>query len=196
MIDLPTSPRPSSVTWRPVDFGGTLAGGLGGTAQRVNRLGNRWALEVTLPPMTREQAQEWSAALVKGMREGVRYAFMQPGFKSMPEGTPLVDGGSQTGDELACDGFTEGFTAKVGQFFSIVVGSRRYLHMVSATTRSSSSAFAALPIEPPLRVSPADNDVLEFSLPKIEGLLADVPAWGIDVDHITRGFSFSIEETR
>lgn len=196
MITLPTSPAPAAVNWSLSDKGGTLAGGLGGTSQRVNRLGNRWRCEVVMPALTAQQAREWSAALSKGLRDGVAFKFTQASLSVLSEGTPLVNGASQTGNALACDGFTTGFVAYAGQFFSITTGGQRYVYMVQETTKSASGAFAALPIEPALRVSPADNDVIEFAAPHIEGLLVEAPMWGVDVDHISRGFAFAIEETR
>lgn len=196
LVTLPSSPGPMAVAWELRDFGGTLQGALGGAAQRVNRLGNRWKCEITLPPLTPEQAREWSAALVKGRRNGVRWSVRQVGTPTGSPGAPRVNGGSQAGDTLACDGFNDGYVVKAGQFFHIETATRRYLHQVAASGRPTSGAFAALPIEPPLRVSPADNAVLEFGAPTIEGLLVEVPGWSLDPDRIARGFTFAIEEVR
>lgn len=195
-VELPDSPGPRSLAWEPVDFGGTLQGPLGGAGQRVNRLGNRWRVRVEMPVLTVKQAREWSAALVQGLRLGVLMPIVQPDTYTGTPGSPLVAGAGQAGVELDVDGLTAAYGWKFGQFVSVITSSRRYLYMLSASGVADTSGVATLPIEPPLRVSPGDNDVVEIALPYIEGLLADAPSWMLDVDRLARGFSFAIEEVR
>jgi hypothetical protein len=195
-VELPDSPGPRSLAWEPVDFGGTLQGPLGGAGQRVNRLGSRWRMRVDMPVLTPRQAREWSAALVKGLRLGVLMPILQPETSTGVPGSPLVAGAGQTGTDLDIDGLTPAYGYRIGQWVSVIVSSRRYLYQISASGFADTSGVATLPIEPPLRVSPADNDTVELGLPYIEGLLAEAPSWMLDVDRLARGFSFAIEETR
>jgi hypothetical protein len=72
-------------------------------------------------------------------------------------GTPLVDGGSQTGTSLDVDGLTS--TPQVGDTFS-VAGIEKVYTITSAVTVSSGSA--TLTINPALASSPADSAVITF----------------------------------
>lgn len=195
-VELPASPACSVLGWEPIDFGGTLQGPLGGMSQRVNRLGNRWRVNLELPPMTPRKAGEWSAALSKGLRNGVTWKIRQVTTPTGSPGTPLVAGASQTGDELDLDGFNPGYRVRVGQWLSVSTGGRLYLYQASATVMADASGVATVAVEPPLRISPADNDPVEFGLPYIQGLLASPQGWVIDAAHLASGFSFAIEEQR
>lgn len=194
MIVLPSNPGPVAISWSLRDFGSTQQGALGGSAQRINRLGNRWRCDVTMPPLTPDQAREWSAALVRGLREGVRFEVLQPGHNTGAPGNLLVNGAGQAGSALIVDGGTPGYVAKAGAWANILTGGRRYLHQLAATTQLSGTGTGTLQLEPLLRVIPADNTPVELAAPMIEGLLAAAPGWGIDVDYLTRGFAFAIEE--
>ena len=193
-VTLPTEPAPEDIGWVPVDFGGTLQGPLGGRAQRVNRLGNRWAMRVEIPKMSVEDGLIWSAALVRAVQSGALYQVRQPGLDIGTPGMPLVNGANQAGSVLIADGFTAGYEMVAGQFFSIIVSGRRYLHQIAADVTASGGGAATLAITPALRVSPADNAVLEFAQPYIEGLLGDLPSWFFRTGRIARGFAFTIEE--
>lgn len=195
-VELPASPGPASVAWEMLDFGGTLQGPLGGAAQRVNRLGNRWKATVTMPALTPVQAREWTAALVQGLRLGVLWRIRQVGTPTGGAGSPLVAGAGQAGFALDIDGMTAGYAWRAGQFISLLLSGRRYVHQLSAAGRAAGAGTAELPLEPALRVTPADNAVVEIGKPYIEGLLEDVPAWSLDVDRLARGFSFTITEAR
>lgn len=196
LTDLPSLPGPATLEWQPVDFGSVQKGALGGAAQRVNRLGNRWSVTVAMPVMTPAQARSWSAALVKGLRTGVRWQIRQVGSATGAPGSVLVNGASQAGNSLVCDGANAGYVARPGMFFSLLVGGDRYCHQVSALATADASGNLTLPIEPALRVEPADNDTVELGAPQIEGLLSEVPSWLLDTDRLARGFTFTIEESR
>lgn len=196
MITLPNFPGPRSVGWRMIDFGGTLAGGLGGASQRVNRLGNRWACTVELPPMTPADARAWAAALTRGLREGVSWKIRQVGTATGSPGTVLVQGAAQAGLDLVCDGFNPGYVLRAGQWLSLSTGGQRYLHQSASTQAVDATGVLTVALDAPLRVSPADNSPVELGAPVIEGLLADGPGWSLDPDRLGRGFSFTIEESR
>lgn len=194
-VELPEFPGPRTVSWETVDFGGIVEGALGGPSQRVNRLGNRWRVNVEMPVLTPAQAREWSAALVKGLRLGVLWKIVQPDFLPGPVGSPLVVGAAQSGWTLDADGLTPGYVWRGGQFMSLVTSSRRYVYQFSASGMVAVDGTAEFPIEPALRVTPADNDVIEIAEPYIEGLI-NAPSWVYDVDKLGRGFAFTIQETR
>lgn len=194
MIALPSSPGPSAISWSLVDFGSTQQGALGGSAQRINRLGARWRCEVQLPAMTPADARIWAAALARGLREGVSFKIRQVSTPTGAPGAVLVAGAGQAGAELDVDGATAGYVAKAGQWASINTGGRRYLHQIADSVQFSGTGTATLQIEPLLRVIPADNAPVELAAPVIEGLLQTAPGWTIDAGRLVRGFSFAIEE--
>lgn len=195
-VELPSTPGPAAVAWELVDFGGTLSGALGGMAQRVNRLGNRWRCRITMPPLTPAQAREWSSALAQGLRQGVLWKVRQVGFAPGAAGTPLVNGGSQAGNALTVDGLTALYPYRIGQVFSLLTGSRRYVHHVAGNGRANGSGQATLAIEPALRVTPADNSTVELAAPMLEGLLESPVAWSLDPNRLASGFEIVISEAR
>lgn len=195
-VVLPASPGPVSLAWQLLDFGNTQKGALGGAAQRINRLGNRWAVNVTMPPLTPLQARNWSAGLTAALQNGVRMAIVQPDLATGAPGTVRVNGAGQAGAALVCDGAGAGYVARIGQWVSIITGGRRYLYQIAADATATVGGALTLTLTAPLRVEHADNDLVELAAPEIEGLIVGLPEWGIDVDYLTRGFSFTIEEAR
>lgn len=195
VVELPSSPRPV-LAWEPVDFGGTQQGALGGAAQRVNRLGNRWRAKAAVPAMESEEAMEWAATLTRALRLGAALAIVQPGVSVGSPGVPRVFGAGQTGAELNVDGLVPGYTVGAGRWLNVITGGRRYLYLAAQAASAGASGRATLAIEPLLRAVPADNDVVELAAPAIEGLLELPTAFQIDTDWIARGFSFTIVEYR
>lgn len=195
MITLPTTPSPASAEAAMVDFGGFLSPALGGPVQRIERLGNRFRLSVTMPPMKNESVgRTWIRALVQGKQEGARMPFPLQGFLPGTPGTVLVNGAGQSGRTLIVDGATAGYNFRDGQFFSVVTNGKHHLHMVTTLTVANGSGQATLPIEPMLRVSPADNNVCNFLEPMIEGfIMGDEAAWTINLADII-GLGFEIVE--
>jgi hypothetical protein len=196
VVTLPTTPRPASIAWEQTDFGGVQQSSLGGTAQRVNRMGNRWKAAITLPPMEATDANTWAAALSKGLRLGVAFQVTQPGVTIGSPGTPLVFGASQAGYDLDIDGLVPGYQIGVGRWLSVTTGGQRYLYQAAAAATAGASGRATVEIEPMIRVSPADNSPVDLVTPHIEGLLEVPQGWQIDTDWLVRGFAFAISETR
>ena len=192
-IALPTWPGPQSVVPRLMQYGGILRPALGGPTQRINRLGSRWAIDVTMPPMAEAQGRVWIARLVAGQSEGAILEWPQPEFDAGAPGTILVDGAAQTGMTLNLDGATPSYVAREGQFFGMPVAGRNYLYQVRTQTVFTAGA-AALPIQPMIRKSPADNAECEFGKPLIEGwIIGDELAWSRSVER-HYGIQFTIEE--
>lgn len=194
IVALPDFPGPARLAWTLIDFGGNQGGVLGGASQRINRLGNRWRCEVTMPPMTPAQAREWAVALATGLRLGVSMKVREASTPAGSPGAVLVAGADQAGFSLDVDGGTRGHVIKQGKWFSILTGGRRYLHQAAASIQLDETGAGEIPLEPGLRTIPADNAPVELDVPVIEGLLAAAPGWTIDESRMVRGFSFVIEE--
>jgi hypothetical protein len=194
---LPSLPGIRTAEPQLLDFGAVQQGALGGAAQRLNRLGNRFALAVELPPaLSATHGRVYVARLLKALTDGAIYPFPQPGLAIGAPGTPLVNGAGQSGSALVLDGFTAGYAVREGQFFSIIHGGRRYLHQASADTTANGSGQLTLAITPMLRISPADNAVCEFAVPYIEGFVSgDSAKWHLKLTPYHE-IAFSITEAR
>lgn len=195
-IDLPTRPALRTGKPRLLDWGGRLIPILGGPVQTIMRLGTRFSLEFTLPPMASEpDARIWVAALVQGKLLGVRTRFLQDGFTPGATGSPVVDGSGQTGMTLAIRNAQRTYRFRAGQFVSLVHGGRRYLHMVTAKVDVGEDGKATLPIVPMLRVITTDGDALEVAKPMIEGsLIGDEVSWDVMTEPMTDLGSIRIDE--
>jgi hypothetical protein len=187
----------AAFTAQLMDFGGLITPALGGIQQRVNRIGNRWGLTVTLPPLRMDDvAMGWVADLNAGLTEGVIARWPQVDFTPIVAGTPLVNSAGQTGSTLIVDGFTPNSVMRKGQFFNVVVGGRHYLYQMRSPVVLSAVGAGMLPLLPMLRASPADNAVLRVEDPVIEGFLqGDGSSWTIERAR-TVGLSFTVAEAR
>lgn len=196
MIDLPDYPSPNSASPALIDFGAFLTPSLGGPVQRVSRMGSRFRIAVTMPPMPSVQlGRQWVSRLIRGKSEGVRMPFPLLSFNPGAPGTVLVNGASQAGSSLSVDGATANYAFREGQFFSIVNSGKHHLHMVTAETIASALGAATLPIAPMLRKSPADNAVCHFAEPMIEGfIMGEEFPWSLSVEHLI-GLEFQIVES-
>lgn len=177
------------------DLGGVLSPILGGPDQKLNRLGNRFFIDVTMPPMQNDSvAMDWIASLLQARRLGAVLNWPLLDFSPGTTGSPLVNGGSQIGTTLVMDGLAASYHVTKGQFFSIVASGRRYVHIFAASATANGSGQLNATIEPGLRLSPPDNSVIEIATPKIEGFLdGDEQSWTVSTArHI--GLQFRISE--
>ncbi|CAM3282655.1 MULTISPECIES: hypothetical protein [Sphingomonas] len=195
-IALPLSPSPSSSTPSYLDYGGTLRPIFGGAMQKLTRLGDRFAIEVTLPPLPyAETGMLWIARLIRAQRDGAIFPWPQPDFDTGAPGSPVVNGSGQSGSAINLRGLANGYTVKEGQFFSIIHGGRRYLEQAAATATVANGQLS-LPITPMLRISPQNGAVVEIAKPMIEGLLdGDARSWSVDLAR-TVGLTFTITEMK
>lgn len=160
---------------------------MGGTDQRIARMGDRWSVKVDCQPMYARQAMAFIALLNQGLIERVVFEIRQPGIdlKAYSDGTVV---GSAAGRTLR---HTGGGPAKfVGQFFSLIKDGVRYLHQINAVNGDT------LTFSPMLKVPVTGGETLEFGAPKIEGYLeGNKQNWTTRFVGST-GLSFSIRESR
>jgi hypothetical protein len=193
MITLPDFPPPASAQPTFVDRGGTLEGAVD---MRVEKMGSRFALSVSMPPMKGDKiGRQWIAALLRGKSAGVRMPWPLQGFKPGVPGPVKVNGAGQAGTSLVVDGATPNYVFRAGQPFNHETATgERLLYFVAEEEIANGSGQATLTIEPMLRVEPGDNDDLDFGAPTIEGFLGagDLP-WEMGVAKQI-GLSFTIKE--
>ncbi len=136
--------------------------------QQVQRWqGERWEFDLDLALMERPTAQAWAMFLAKmygsyGTALIGDPAYLAAGPRGIATGTPLVNGGGQSGDTLATDGWTNGVTGilKAGDYIQLGTGATSRLHVVLDDANSSGGGAASLNIWPRLREAPANNSAI------------------------------------
>src|SRR3546814_736898 len=114
---------PVAMTPRLLDWGADQAPVLGGPMQRITRLGSRHAVDVQMPPMDYPDAMAWIQRLKRGKTDRVLMPFLQPGLSLTGYTNGTATG---SGSTLAFTGIGKALVE--GQFFSLVIGGRRYLY--------------------------------------------------------------------
>lgn len=196
VVTLPNWVVPTDASPRLRDFGSTLTPFLGGPEQRINRLGTRFALRVTLPPMeSRDDALVVQSRLLRGREDRLVIEWPQPGFDVGAPGAPLVAAAVASGTSIPLKGMTPGHVLKEGQFISVIHAGRRYVYMLSADAVVGVGGVVTVNIWPLLRTALSVNDVVEMT-PMIEGLVSpgEEISWQLSVDHLA-DFSFTIAES-
>jgi hypothetical protein len=130
--------------------------------------GEAWEFSGQMPTMTRENAAIYTS-FIMSLRGQVGTFLMSVPDSKEPlgswGGTPVVDGASQTGDELVLRGLPLSVVgcAKAGDYISLGSGSSTRLHRVVVDADSDASGNMTVTMVPRLRQSPADGDTLTFS---------------------------------
>lgn len=167
-ILLPASPAVRSARPKVLSFGSVLTPFLGGPSQRLNRLGTRFAMTVSMPPMPAEKARAWVAALAQGLEAGVLMPIPQDIDVGDP-GAPLVSAAVTAGMLLPLKGLKPGYRTKAGQFLSVIRGDRRYVHIFTADQVASGSGTMQASIWPMMRTGFLVDGIVEIAKPMIQG---------------------------
>jgi len=116
--------------------------------------GQRWKATFTLPPMLKDNAAIWLSFLLqlRGRRGTFKIGDQdRKTIQGVATGTIRVNGASQTGNQVALDGFANSTNNvfKAGDYIQI----NSYLYMVIEDVNSNGSGEANVKIEPALRQS-------------------------------------------
>jgi len=161
--------------------------------------GQFWEADITLPPMKRVDAEYWISFLLKLGGSYGTFLLGDPNAatpRGVATGTPLVNGASQTGQELVTDGWTTSTTGilKAGDYIQLGSASSAQLYKVLDDVNSNGSGQATLTIYPDLRSSPSDNATITVSNAKGVFRLANgQQAWDINEASIY-GITFPARE--
>lgn len=185
-VAIPTFPQGTSTNITLRSSSVDLKPTFGGPTQRLSRLADKWLYDVQLRPMNSTQAGPYLAALAQGLSQTVVATVLQGQNLSAFNNTGTVVSNVTSGSILNIQNI--GSTPFVGQFFSIIHGGVRYLHMITAIAGSQ------LTVIPALKTSITAGDVLEFAAPKIEGFIeGNEQSWTVGmVSNV--GVSFKIVE--
>jgi hypothetical protein len=161
--------------------------------------GQFWEAEISLPPMKRADAEYWISFLLKLNGSYGTFLLGDPNggtARGVATGTPLVNGGSQSGNELVTDGWTNSTTGilKAGDYIQLGSDSSSQLYKVLDDVNSNGSGEATLTVWPDLRTSPADNAAITVSNAKgVFRLSSNAQAW--DINEATfYGMTFAARE--
>ena len=146
--------------------------------QTLEMAGARWRAELTFPPMIPATWRVYTAFMAQLRGAAGRFYYPVPYPARTPRGTaggtPLVNGGSQTGSSLITDGWTAGATLKAGDYFHFTNGAGgRELKIVRSDITADGSGNLTITFDPPIRSAPADNAALTVSSPSCIFGLAD-----------------------
>lgn len=170
-LALPTHTGITSVRLRAQDIVTMNMSPFSGVQQVYKYTGQYWEADITLPPMKREDAEYWMTFFMKLGGQYGTFLMGDPAgatARGVATGTPVVNGGGQTGYELVTDGWTPDTTGilKAGDYFQLGTGSSSRLYKVLDDVDSDGSGNATFDIWPNLRSSPADNATITVSNPK------------------------------
>ena len=160
--------------------------------------GAQWSTTMTLPPMKKDNASIWLAFFLslRGRRGTFKLGDQdKKTIQGTATGTILVNGASQTGNQVALDGFTASRSNvfKAGDYIQI----NSYLYMVIEDVSANGSGEANVKIEPALRsgIETIHNDdaVIYSSTTTLMRLDNNEFQW--DTDQVSNyGISFSCSE--
>tara|TARA_R100000664_G_scaffold16707_1_gene25527 strand:+ start:153 stop:779 length:627 start_codon:yes stop_codon:yes gene_type:complete len=160
--------------------------------------GEFWRTVISLPPMLRANANIWLSFLLQLRGRRGTFKIGDQDAKSITgvaTGTIRVNGASQTGNQVALDGFANSTNNvfKAGDY--IQIGS--YLYMVIEDVNSNSSGEANVKIEPALRSSIEtindDTTVVYSNTTTLMRLDSNELGW--QTDKVSKyGISFSASE--
>jgi hypothetical protein len=194
VITLPAGVHPNDAKPTFVTFGGPQRPVTGGKATSVERMGDRYRVAFTLPPLDEAAARLSVSRLLRAKRQGIRVEYPLAGEGQGAPGAAVVDGSDQSGRAIKLRGLTPGYAAKEGFWLTIFnaddVG---FLHNVAAQTIAGADGKMTLPIEPMLREPFDDGARVVLSVPTIEGLVDDAISWQVTVDDLIV-LGFTVEE--
>lgn len=160
--------------------------------------GQAWVAKCSIPAGRRATMGKWVAAMTslcgsKGSFLLGDTAHTSP--RGVGTGTPLVNGGGQSGSSLVTDGWTASVTGilKAYDYIQLGTGNTARLYMVLQDVNSNGSGQATLDIWPNLRSAPADNAVITINSPMSKFMLPQDISWDIDEAKIF-GLEFSAVE--
>lgn len=132
-----------------------------GSAQTVDRQGLKWKIAYTFNNLTTADRAELMALLasLRGQANRIRVPVWDNPAQGLYGGTPVVDGGSQTGNTLDVTGLTTGVTGwiRAGDYFSVVVNGEVELKMATLDADSDGSGDSTITFTPNLRDSPTNG---------------------------------------
>lgn len=158
--------------------------------------------EISLPPMTRAEGEQWVSFLIKlkGMQGtfllGDPAAATPRGSAATTPGTPVVSGAGQTGDDLTVSGLpadVDGYLL-AGDYIQLGTSGSATLHKVLNDVDTSANGIGLIDLYPSIRTAPVDAAAVVVANAKgVFRLATNETNWSInEVTHY--GLSFAAVE--
>jgi len=149
--------------------------------QVVRHAGAKWGAVISIPPTKRADAEYWNSFLLRLRGQFGTFLLGDPngatprGTAATTAGTPVVNGASQTGNDLNIDGLptSQNGYLKAGDYIQLGTSGSSRLYKVLEDVNTNSSGEATLNLWPDLRSSPADGATVLVSSAKGLFRLAD-----------------------
>lgn len=156
---------PTSMSWELISNTQQFVG-ISGAIQVAQRAGQRWTVTLEFSTLANNDRAVLQAfvAQVLGLADNFTLSPADYDPRGAFGGTPLVAGGSQTGNSLNLDGCTPSVTnwIRAGDFFQ--VGNE--LKMATEDASSDGAGAITVSFVPELRAAPADNAVITTTDPE------------------------------
>tara|TARA_S200002703_G_scaffold23455_1_gene20281 strand:- start:575 stop:1207 length:633 start_codon:yes stop_codon:yes gene_type:complete len=201
-LTLPTTKGVAAINLRAVNAVAISQSPFTFKQQVIAHQGQRWEADITLPPMKRADAEVWVSFLVSLAGRRGTFTMGDPncaaarGSASVTPGTPVVNGGGQTGSSLTVSGLPASATGYllVGDYIQLGGGSSASLHKVMQQVDSSASGTASIEIWPYIRTAPSDSaSVVVGDAVGVFRLSSNETNWSIDTASFY-GISFAATE--
>lgn len=203
-ITYPSTPKPQGMTWRLVMPAQTNVSEWTGRRQTLASGRGWWECQITFPPIAgTANVNAWRSFLAKSrgtandFQVPVDPTAQAPDISSSAVGslslnfttnlyqtfseTPLVNGSGQTGRTLSTTGWPVSTTVlQAGQFVTI----NNQLLQLTENVTSNASGIAVLTFEPPIRVSPSDNEPVEYENPFCLMYLLEEPTLSVEAGYV------------
>jgi hypothetical protein len=165
---LPTNIGFAQITLRAVNQTSTTMSPFTYKQQIYNHSGQRWEAECQVPPLKRDDAEEWIAWLLSMRGQGGTFLMGDPlgaTARGTLGGTPVVNGAAQIGASLNIDGCTVSVTnwLKAGDYIQLGAASTATLHKILQDVNTNASGQATLDIWPSMRTAPTDGATVIIS---------------------------------
>lgn len=198
-ITFPTAQGFTRVTIAPRSAVAMFASPFTGQQQVYQHPAQMLTATIEIPPMKREDAADVIAAVLS--LQGTRGTFYlgDPAWTSprgVGTGTPLINGGSQTGQDLITDGWTisQSNIMRAGDWLQIGTGDTRQLCMVLVNANSDGGGNATFSLFPRIRTAFVNNTALVVTSPTGVWRLTDDSSFIQDVGAMTRGVTLNAVE--
>lgn len=190
---LPTAPRPSKMTPRPISARNETRPSSGGPVGRTLRPGTRWAWDFEYPGMTYVESLAFDDLLSED--ETIVVDILQPGLVIGEPGSPLVNGSNQSGRTLALKGVSPGYVFRKGQWLSFKVNGQIFAYKSSGAATADAGGNLAVPLRTLIRLPAANNAVVDIARPQAEGWATlDPSSHEISADDGLIRLRFTLEE--
>jgi len=168
-LTLPNRPAPSRFAIEPASFSAMTQSPWTAAQQVQLNQGQMWTISVDFPPMDEHSARDWLSTLLSLRGQYGTFLYGNPRMKQ-PRGnwgsTPVINGDSQTGQELAVGSLPANAIIRAGDFFQIGDGSTSRLYTVTQDATADGSGEVTLDIWPRLRTATTNGSAIIASSPR------------------------------